>query len=405
MGYSFTFRFSENDIDFSPRSDTFFNYDKFLINEFFNATDKEIVKIMASYQQRYGESAFNYVLRNYYWGWRHGDRTLTNVQESRILEIMPMHLNEDAKQRLNKIKEEARYKLGIEEVTNSIKKTIQSFFFAQGTIYSKHPITSDNDILTVFQKEFERAKSLQPANQSSKASYDRIVVLTQEELSEALNIAKYIIYVKLQKQINQIVKDFNTFLPFMQGPMRGVFKAAYVIPIFNIKVEITNAKFTKVVIPNYKIKEIETNSRFKEYSDKYLAYELVNIHSETNKAITNAFLNANDIKLFFDHYEELSNSDNEINMKAAFTGEGGMLNIEAKMKPIKMLKTSIAKSVAKMLIYTIIVAGLIGWVTAYKIWILLILGGLYGGGFYISLLNDEIKQIKTYTSEIKLYGQ
>lgn len=405
MGYSFTFHFSETDIDFSPRSDRFFNYHKFLLNEFFNATDEEMIKIMTAYQKRYGQSAFNYVLKNYYWGWRHGSRTLSNVQESRILSIMPDFLNDVAKQKLEKIKEEARYRLGIEEMTNVIKKSVQSFFSIQGTLYSKQSIAASEDIISIFQKEFERAKAIQVTEQASKFSYDRIVVLTEDEQNEALNIAKYIVYVKLQKQFNQIVKDFNTFLPFMQGFRRGIFKAVYTISIFNVRSEITNAKFDKVSIPNYRIKEIETNSRFKETADKYLAYELVNIHSETNKSITNAFLNANDVKLFFDHYEELSNSDSEINMTSTFTGEGGVLNMEAKMKLIKMLKTFIAKSAVKILIYTIVIAGLITWVSAYKQWGLLFLGGLFVGGFYLSLVGEEMKQIKLYKSEIKLYGQ
>jgi hypothetical protein len=405
MGYSFIFRFSENDIDFSPRAGSFFNYDKFLLNEFFNTTNQEFISVMAAYKKRYGQSAYDYVMKNYCYDWRRGDRTLSNVQESRILSVMPDFLNDAAKQKLEKIKEEARYKLGIEEVSNVIKKSVQSFFPVQGTLYSRQIIATAEDILSIFQKEFERAKAIQVTQQNSKFRYDRIVVLNEDELNEALNIAKYIVYVKLQKQFNQIVKDFNTFLPFMQGFRRGIFKAVYTISIFNIKTEIANAKFAKVSMPSYRIKETETNSRFKETADKYLAYEMANIHSETNKAITNAFLNANDIKLFLNHYEELSNSDSEINMKSTFTGEGGILNMEAKMKPIKMLKTSIAKSAVKILIYTIVVAGLGTWVSAYKLWMLLFYGGIFAGGLYISLISEEVKQIKLYKSEIRLYGQ
>lgn len=405
MGYSFTFHFSEKDIDFSPRSGHFFNYHKFLLNEFFNATDAEMLVIMTAYQRRYGQSAFNYVLKNFYYGWRHGSRTLSNVQESRILSIMPELLNEDAKNRLHKIKEEARYKLGIEEILSAIKRTVQSFLQIQSNTYSKEKIISPNDIVNIFQKEIERAKSLQIPIQASRYGTDNIIILTEEEKSEALQIAQYIVFIKLQKQFEQIEKDFNTFLPFMQGFRRGIFKAFYSISVFNLKMEITNTKFTEVKIPKLKINEIEANSRFKEYSDKYLAYELVTIHNETNKSITSAFLNTNDLKLFFDHYEELSNSDNEVNMKSNYTGEGGLLNIEAKMKPIKMLKTSITISSVKVLIYTIIVCGLASWVIAYNLWTALFIGGIFIGGFYISLVGEEIKQIKLFKTEIKLYGQ
>jgi hypothetical protein len=405
MGYSFTFHFSENDIDFSPRSDRFFNYHKFLINEFFNATDDEMVKIMTTYQRMYGQSAFNYVLKNYYWGWRHGNRTLSNVQENRIISIMPEHLNESAKQRLNKIREEARYKLGIEEILSAIKRTVQSFFSVQSTIHSKEKILSADDIISIFEKEVERAKHFLIPQQTSRFGTDNIIILTEDEKNEALKIAQYIVFVKLQKQFNKIEKDFNTFLPFMKSFRRGVFHAFYSITSFNLRIELTNAKFEQVTIPHLNIKEIEANSRFKQYSDKYLAYELVNIYHETGQAIANSFLNHHDIKVFFDQYEELSKSDNEINMKSTFNGEGGILNIDIKMKPIKMLKTSIARSVVKILIYTIIIAGLVSWVCVYKIWALLVIGGLYGGGFYISLVAGEIKEIKTFKTELKLYGQ
>jgi hypothetical protein len=191
----------------------------------------------------------------------------------------------------------------------------------------------------------------------------------------------------------------------MQSFDRGIFQASYAISAFNIQVGITNSQFSQVNIPRLTINEIEVSSRFKEYSNKYLAYELINIHTQTNKAITTAFLNSNDIKLFFDHYEALSKSDNEVNMKSTFNGEGGLLNIEVKMKPIKMLKTSIAKSLVKILIYTIIVIGLTSWAYAYKLWPLLFIGSIFTGGFYISLVNEEVKQIKTFNAEIKIYGQ
>ena len=42
-------------------------------------------------------------------------------------------------------------------------------------------------------------------------------------------------------------------------------------------------------------------------------------------------------------------------MKSTFTGEGGILNIEAKMKSIKMLNAHIKVSSIKVLIYSIII--------------------------------------------------
>ncbi len=397
MGYSFTFKFSEKDIDFSPRSGHFFNYHKFLINEFFNSTDEEMHTIMRAYQRRFGESAFKYVMKTYYWDWRHGNRTLSNVQQERILSIMPDLLNEKAKETLNRIKEEARYKLGIEEVVGGIKRTVQSFFQNQRNTYTKDKIQTDVDIQNIFQKEIDRAKQL--------SLVGPFYVLDDSERADVIKISKYIVYIKLQKQLDQIEKDFNTFIPFMQLVNRGIFSASYSVTVLNLTIDLTKKVFDKIKVPDILVEEIVANSRFKEFSDKYLANELVTINSDANKAISNAFLNAHDIKLFFDHYDELSRSDSEVNMKSTFKGESGNLNIQIQMKPIKMIKTSIAKSLSKIVIFTIIVAGLVTVAIRNEWFPILFIGGFYIAIFYFSLLNEEIKLIKHFKTEIKQNGQ
>src|SRR5690606_16726983 len=128
------------------------------------------------------------------------------------------------------------------------------------------------------------------------------------------------------------------------------------------------------------------NSRFKEYSDKYLAYELVSLHKETNKAISNSFLNANDIQLFFAHYEELSNGESEVSMNSTFQGEGGILFLKAQMKPLKLLKTSIIISSIKLAIYFIVIITLVSLAINHKLFTLLIFGGFFAGIFALSFV-------------------
>lgn len=404
MGYSFTFRFSEKDIDFSPQTERYFNYSNFVLNEFFNSTDAEMLVIMTAYKNEYGQSSFNYVVKNYYHAWRRGDRSLSNVQRDRILYIMRSLLNESAKKRLASIKEEARFKLGIEEILGAIKRTVELFQREQVTLYVKEKEINVADLIDTFQVELERVKKLTIPEHTSRYGRNNIIILTQEEKDEALQIAQYICYIKLQILFDQIEKDFNTFLPFMNCFKRGIFKAYYSINYFHVKMDITKAKSEEIKIPKFLISEIEANSRFKEYSDKYLAYELVNIKSDSSKAVTTGFLNTNDLKMFFEHYEELSNSDSEVNIKSSFNGEGGVLNIHGAMKPIKMLKTSISISAVKILIFTIIFVGLLSWGCYYEWWTLLVIGGLVVGGVYISLVIEEFKQIKSYKTDIKIYG-
>ena len=397
MGYSFTFKFSEKDIDFSPSSGHFFNYHKLLINEFFNSTDEEMDTIMRAYQKRFGDSAFKYVMKTYYWGWRQGDKTITNVQQDRILAIMPDLLNEKANNRLNTIKEEAKYKLGIEEVINGIKLTVECYFRSQYSRHIKYNFETVEEIEFFLLKEFNRANNLN--------LHGSFFVLNSSEKNELLQISKYIVYTKLKNQFDQIKKDFNAFVPFMQLANKGIFSATYDITSFNITIDLTKTVFHEIKTPEILVDEILANSRFKEFSDKYLANELVTINSDANKSISGTYLNTHDIKLFFDHYEDFSNSDSEVNMKSSFRGEIGNLNIQIHMKPIKMLKTSIAKAISKITIYTIIAVGILSVAIRNEWFPILFIGGFFVAVLYFKSLSKEIKLIKHLKTEIKQYGQ
>ena len=186
---------------------------------------------------------------------------------------------------------------------------------------------------------------------------------------------------------------------------QGILSAAYSIITFNLRVDITNTGVCDIEFPKFNINEIEANSRFKKYSDKYLAYEIVSIHKEANKAVINSFLNANDFQLFFAHYEQLSNGESEVSMNSTFQGEGGILSLKAQMKPLKLLKTSIIVSSIKLIIYFIVIITLISLGVNHKLFTLLIFGGLFLGAFVFSHVSEEIKEFKTLTKEFKTYGQ
>jgi hypothetical protein len=191
----------------------------------------------------------------------------------------------------------------------------------------------------------------------------------------------------------------------MKFVKRGIFSAEYNITFFNIRIDLTKTVFQEIKVPDILVDEIVANSRFKEFSDKYLANQLVTINTDANKAILYAFLNAHELKIFFDHYEELSHLEREVNMKSSFKGEAGNLNIQIQMKPIKMLKTSIAKSISKITIYTTIVTMLILVVIRNKWGPIILLSGAGIIVFYFNFVSEEIKLIKHYKTEIKKYGQ
>lgn len=396
MGYLFKFKFSENDIDFKPKTGQFFNYEKFLINEFFNSTDAEMDIIMRNYEKIFGSSALKYVMKTYYSGWRRGNRTLSNIQHNRIIKIMPSLLNKNAQEALNTLKEKAKYKLGIEEVIGGIQRTVHYYFQNQHKLYSKDTFHSEIDIQNVFNKEIDRVQSM--------SIVGFFYVLDNLERDEVIQISKYITLMKLKKQFDQIERDIKIFRPFIQLAQRGEFSAVYKITAFNNRMELAQTSLKEIIVPEILIEEITANSRFKAFSDKFLAGELININSEANKAISSAFLNAHDLDLFFNQYAELSNSISEVKMKSTFKGEGGVLDIQIQMKPSKIIRTSIAKSYSKITISTIIITWLVLIAIRSELFLILLLGGVLLIGFYINLMVEEITLIKKLKKDIKKYG-
>lgn len=383
-GYQSKFYFSEKEIDFTTG---YLDYRQFLLQEFFTADLETRKKISIHYCNVYGSRSLSYLQRKYS-EWANGNYHLTELMRERIISLMPKFLNDNA-----------RHKLGIHEFMASIKNTIKSFQSNQKTTYKNATnLKRLEDVVSIFKKEYEEIQALTIRN-------FRFNILNEEEKEEALEISKYILEIKLQKAFDQIERDFNVFLPYMSRFRRGIFSANYSIQLFNLKVDITNQTVENVEVPKFKIKEIEANSRFKEYSDKYLAYELVSIHKEANKAVNDSFLNSNDIALFLAHYEELSNGESIVDMNSTFQGEGGILSLKAQMKPIKLLRASIIISFLKLAIYYILIITLVSLAIKHKLFTLLMFGGFFVGTFAFRLVSEETKQLKSLRREFKTYGQ
>ena len=384
MGYSYKFK----DLDFDFSDSKYLSHWDFMVSEFFNATKQVKKKFLDAYFNEYGAGPYNYMLRNYWYSWENGNRTVSDTQSWRIYKIMETLLDENGKHRL-----------GMNEFMMSIKSTVKSFLENQKRLHSQvQNFKKKQDIIQTFNNELSKIQDLKLANIKPR-------ILTEEEKEEALEISKYILEIKLQKAFDQIERDFNIFLPYMHKFKHGIFSADYSITLFNLKIDITNTGLDDVKIPKFKIKEIDANSRFKEYSDKYLAYELVSIQKEANKAVNNSFLNANDIELFFANYKELSNGESEVSMSSTFHGEGGILSLKVQLKPLKLLKTSIIISSIKLAIYFIVIITLVSLAISHKLFSLLIFGGFFIGISSLYLVREEIKQLKLLTKEFKTYGQ
>ena len=378
------FYYSEVKIDFTAEE---INYEQFLLQEFFTADLQTAVKISDYYFATYGAHSLAYINRKKT-GWVQGDYHLTKLMRKRIISIMPKFLSDSAK-----------YKLGLHEFMASIKKSIKAFQSKQKTTFRDAlEIKGPQEIISIFELEYEKIQGLNFQN-------FRFNILTEEEKEEALEISKYILMIKLQKAFEQTMKDFSTFLPFMSKFRRGNFSAFYATSFFNLKVDITNTSFIDLEIPKFKIKEAETRSKFKLYSDSYLAYELVSMHEEANKKLCNSFLNANDIQLFFSQYEKLSYGQSKVEKyDATFQGEGGILTLMAQIIPLKLLKKSILMSVLKLLIYIILLISFISLAIDKHHGDLFVFSISLGGILILGPLIEELKQFISLILKFRFYG-
>ena len=386
--YKANFYYSETEFDFTNEN---LDYNQFLLQEFFNADLDTRKKISNFYIGKFGERSFAYLKRKYS-EWANGNYHLTDLMSGRILSMMPRFLNSEAK-----------HKLGIHQFMSTIKKAVKTFESKQNhrhnrTIY----ISSTSELIDIFQKEYSEIQS--HSYDSLNIYGHRTDMLKDDELLDAIEISKYILEVKLQNLYDQIERDFQIFLPFIQKLKIGTFESSFRIKAFEILVNLAKLDSTEIKVPKFKIPEIESNSNFKKYSDKYLAYELVAINRKSKEKIVKSFLNKNDLTLFLDHYNELSNYDSEVSFDSNFLGESGELKIKARLVPSKILKTSMLYAVIKLTIYMVIIVSLIALTIRNEAYTLLLFGGIFVGIFAFALISEEIKKLLTLNKELKTHG-
>jgi hypothetical protein len=386
--YRTNFYYSEKELDFTNEN---LDYNQFLLQEFFNANIETKNKISKYYIEKFGDRSFAY-LRRTYLEWANGNYHLTDLMSGRILSMMPRFLNSEAK-----------HKLGIHQFMSTIKKAVKTFERKQNQRYNRTQYVSrKSELVEIFEKEYSEIQSYSYDNLNIYGH--RIDMLKDDELLEAIEISKYILEVKLQNLYDQIERDFQTFLPFIQNLKIGTFESLFKINAFDIEINIAKLDSNEIKVPKFKIPEIETNTDFKKYSDKYLAYEFVGINRKSKEQIARSFLNNNDLQLFLNHYIELSNYDSEVSFDSTFLGESGELKIKARLVPPKILKTSLLYAFMKLSIYIVITISLIALAIRNEANTLLLIGGFFVGIFAFTMISEEIKKIRTLTKELKTYG-
>jgi hypothetical protein len=383
--YRSKFYFKEKDIDFTKNN---IDYNQFLLQEFFNADFETRKKISNFYLEKFGSRSLSYLNRKYN-EWANGDYHLTDMIKYRILYIMPMFLNENAKN-----------KLGINEFMVAIKQTISSFQSKQKLFYENLLNKNLNQKVEYIYKD----QYLKINNLTLLGNF-KYKVLTNEEKKEVLEICKYILKIKLQKKIENIYEDFNVFKSYLNNYKISSLNANYYITEYNLSLKIDKNSIFELELNNFIINDVVINNKYKTILEKYLASELVEIYKEDNRKKTFAILNDNDLSLFFSKNYELYKSNIQFESKSSFKGQGGFLYININFKPLKVLQSLILNSIIKILIYLVVVFLFFYILKYFKLYKILIFGGIIFGLVSLKIILEEISNTKSLINEYKSHGK
>jgi hypothetical protein len=383
------FFYSEQEIDFTLE---YLDYDQFLLQEFFNADEQTKKTISALYTQKYGTQSFSYLNRKYA-EWANGDFHLTDLISSRILTMMPSCLNEEAKS-----------KLALHDFMAFIKKTVSSFSVKKAYSLSG-TLKSPQELVECIEKEFERIDKLSDTSSYILwAPHHRLDLLTDEEKLEALEISKYILTVKTQRLYEQIVRDLNTFLPSIPRFDVGDFTFTYSVPALGKTVNVSTVSESLPFANQNFIKDTESNSRFKEYADEYLAYELLTVDTLSIKAKADSFLNTLDLDAFYHHYCKLLTGESEIQIHSLFHGEGGLLSLKVQILPFKLLKRMKQTSSIKVVICLLSCLLLLAIAVRSNALPIALFLGLPIALLAIGFIKNEVKEISTAKHNLKKFA-
>ncbi len=408
MGYSFDFKFSDDEYDYRNKVIKEINYGDFYINEFFNANDGEKAIIYNAYRNRYGDSAYNYFLRNYAYNWKYGDRRMSDTQWSRIATLTRDNLFE-----------RSRYKLGRIEFFITIKKIVNSRLSIQNNnhkddIYDRFKrfnkydrksneksINNINDFNKFLKENFnvsKREEDVWKLLQNTR-------ILTEDEGKEAIEIAELICNIKIQTYLDQILRDLKTFAPIMSKNDINGLKSKYHISVYNVVVEISNLNINSLEIPKFNEVNLTYQTKYKDFVDKYLALELVEFNKEVNDKSINNLLNESEIENFFKNIDNLKKDKTLYHVKQTFIGEGGELNLEVEIKHRTIILTEMAKSIIYVILASIVLSGIVFWLIGKELKFEFIFLGIYLLYPYLSIVSPNIEKISKGYKNLKHNGK
>ena len=394
MGYSFNFSFSEEDFEYDSKVIKYFSYGSFYINEFFNLNDIEKIKIYSAYREMYGESSYNYLVKNYAQKWKYGDRKISDTQWVRLYTVME-----------NNLTEASRLKLGRIEFFRIIKSLVNEFCKKQTSLYNGRIFKNVSELNKFFQDETTRINQYDLTKNEIKDILQKIIILTEKERDEAFEISELLCSLKLETQIDQIRRDIATFSPFLENNRIPNLNSNYKISSYQINLDIKNINCEDILKPEFDEVNLKYQSKYKDFIDKYLANELIELNKSSNEKSIRNMMNQIDLRDFFENIQSLKGSKIQHSLNYTFFGEGGELHLDLVLRHYTVVITEMAKSVLYILLATLILGGIVFWLIEKEAKILFIFLGFYIVYPYLSIVSPNFKKLLKGYKDLKNYGK
>jgi len=397
------FFFSDRDIDFTGDS---FSYEQFLLQEFFSTDVDTLSRIRDAYTVRHGKQAFDYLSRKYH-EWREGDFHLTELMRDRILALMPDFLSP-----------KAIHDLGLYEFSQAIKGIIQKHERNRLKLYNGQDGSASGDrahftknrtwrpsapmMLTVEDWRDHIANEMR-AIESLTTWPHRYRELEAEEADEALEIARYILHLKLAQCEQHVLRDLSTMLPYGERLHNIGAKVRYEAPEFGVAFDIAKGAHS-VAMPISSVPElVESNGEYQVYADRYMAYEATNVQVVAGHAECGAAVSDMDLHLLLERIAQLHTTNRVAKLDSSFRGSGGILIVSLEVIPPNFARAQFVRSGFKVLLacgaFIVGVAVLV----RFALWpiLVIVLPALF---LFVGYLQGEFGEIRNAARNLRKHG-
>jgi hypothetical protein len=272
-------------------------------------------------------------------------------------------------------------------------------------LYNGKKIKNDSELNKFFQDEITRINQYDLSKNEIKNILQKIIILTEQEKNEAFEISELLCSLKLETQIDQIRRDIATFSPFLENNKTSNLNSNYKIFSYQINLDLKNISSAKILKPEFDDVNLKYKSKYKDFVDKYLANEFIELNKSSNEKTVRNMINQIDLHDFFENIQSLKGSKIQHSLNYTFIGEGGELQLDIVLRHYTVVITEMAKSVLYILLATLILGGIVIWFIEKEVKILFIFLGFYIVYPYLSIVSPNLKKLSKGYKDLKNYGK